>query len=73
MPSFYHLILLVLLFQILKYIPESAADTGAVNPNPIETLLANGLITFFINGSLDFNNGPRSIPRNPFHCIILDN
>ena len=38
-----------------------------VNPNGIKTHLANGLITFFINGSpvTVFNNGPRSLPRNP--------
>ena len=47
--------------------------TAAVKPNGIKTLLANGLITFFINGSPVFNNGPRSLPRNPPDCIILDN
>ena len=46
-------------------IPASAADATAVNPNGIKKLLANGLITFFINGNPDFNNGPRSLPRNP--------
>ena len=44
-------------------IPASAADATAVIPNGIKTLLANGLITFFINGSPVFNNGPRSLPR----------
>ena len=39
----------------------------------IKTLLANGLITFFINGSPVFNNGPRSLPRYPPDCTILDN
>ena len=34
-------------------------------------LLANGLITFFINGNPVFSNGPRSLPRNP-DCTILD-
>ena len=34
---------------------------------------SNGLIKFFINGSPVFNNGPRSLPRNPPDCIILDN
>ena len=32
-------------------IPASAADAAAVNPRGIKTLLANGLITFFINGN----------------------
>ena len=30
---------------------------AAVNPKGIETLLANGLITFFINGHPVFSNG----------------
>ena len=38
--------------QIYLQIPASAADAAAVNPNGIKTLLANGLITFFINFSL---------------------
>ena len=49
------------------------ANAAAVNPNETNTLLANSLITFFFNGSHVFNNGPRSIPRNPPDCIILDN
>ena len=53
-------------------IPASNADAAAVNPNGIKTLLANGLITFFINGIGLFNNGSRSLPGNP-DCIILDN
>ena len=50
----------------------SAADAAAVNPKGIKTLLANGLITFFISGNPVFSNGPRSLPRNPPDCIILD-
>ena len=46
-------------------IPALAADAAAVNPNGIKTLLANGLITFFINRNPVFNNGPRSLPKNP--------
>ena len=53
-------------------IPASAADAAAVNPNGIKTLLTNGLITVFINGNPAFSNGPRSLPRNPPDCIILD-
>ena len=40
--------------QILRFvlcIPASGADVTAVNPNGIKTLLADGLITFFINGN----------------------
>ena len=33
-----------------------AADAAVVNPNGIKTLLANGLITFFINGNPPFSN-----------------
>ena len=36
----------------------SAAAAAAVKPKGIKTLLANGLITFFINGNPVFNNGP---------------
>ena len=36
-------------------------------------LLTNGLITVFVNGNPAFSNGPRSLPRNPPDCIILDN
>ena len=57
---------------MLRCIPASTADAAVVS-NGIKTLSANGLITFFIHGSLVFNNGPRSLPRNPPHCIILDN
>ena len=46
-------------------IPASAADAAAVNPKGIKTLLANGLITFFINGNPVFSNGPSNLPRNP--------
>ena len=51
--------------QIFLCIPASAADTAAVNLEGIKTLLANGLITFFINGNPVFSNRPQSLPRNP--------
>ena len=38
----------------------------------IKTILANGLVTSFIDGSPVFNNDPRSLPRNPPGYIILD-
>ena len=60
-------------YTIFLCIPASAADAAAVNSKGIKTLLANGLIIFFINGSPVFSNGPRSLPRNPANCIILDN
>ena len=37
--------------KIFLCIPASAAYAAAVNPKGIETLLANGLVTFFISGS----------------------
>ena len=58
--------------QILRFflcISASTADAAVVNPKGIKTLLANGLITFFVNGSPVFNNGPSSLPRNPFFCF----
>ena len=58
--------------NIFLCIPASAADAAAVNSKGIKTLLANGLITFFINGNPVFSNGPRSLPRTPPYYIILD-
>ena len=52
-------------------IPGSAVDAAAVNPKGIKTLLANGLITFFISGNPVFSNGRINPPRNPPDCIIL--
>ena len=59
--------------KIFLCIPASAAVAAAVNLKGIKTLLANGLITFFINGNPVFSNGPRSLPRNPPDYMILDN
>ena len=36
------------------------------------TLLANGVVTFFINGKPIFVNGPRIVQRNPPDYMILD-
>ena len=44
-----------------------------VNPNRIKTLLANGLITFFIKGNPVFSNGPSNLLRNRPDWIIFDN
>ena len=59
---FLHLLLMVLQF-----------DGAAVNPKGIKMLLANGLITIFINDNPVFSNGPSNLPKNPPNCIILDN
>ena len=58
--------------KIFLSIPASAADVAAVNHKGIKTILANGLIIFFINANPVFSNGPRSLPRNPPDCIILE-
>ena len=58
-----------LILILFLCIPTSAPDAAAVNPKGIKTLLANGLITFFVEG----NPGPSNIPRNPPDCINFDN
>ena len=62
-----------LILRFFLCIPASAADAAAVNPKGIKTLLANGLIIFFISGNPVFSNVPKSLPRNPPDCILLDN
>ena len=59
--------------NIFLCIPASAADATAVNPKGINTLLADGLITFDIKGNPVFSNGPNNLPKNPLDRIILDN
>ena len=59
--------------NIFLCIPASAADAAAVNPKVINTLLANGVITFFINGYPVFIKGPSNLTKNPPDCIIFDN
>ena len=67
-------------FQIVKVVfPEPnislciPASAAAVNPKGIKTLVANGLIAFFINGNRVFNNnGPSNLPKNPPDWTILE-
>ena len=59
--------------NIFLCIPASAADAAAVNPKGIKTLLANDLITSFINCNPVFSNGPSNLLRNPPDWIIFDN
>ena len=59
--------------NIFLCISASAAGDAAVNPKGIKTLLANGLITFFINSNPVFSNGPSNLLRNPPDCVFLDN
>ena len=58
--------------NIFSCIPVSAA-AAAVNYKGTKPIFVNGLITYFIRGNLVFSNGPRSLPRKTFDCIILDN
>ena len=51
--------------KIFLCVTTSAAEAAAVNPKGTKTLLANGLITFFINGDPVFSNGPSNLLRNP--------
>ena len=55
------------------WIASYVADTAAINPNGIRTLLANGSSTFFNKGNPVFSNGPESLPRNPPDYPILCN
>ena len=59
--------------NIFLCIATSAADAAAVNAKGINKLLANGLVTFFINGNPVISNGSSNLPRNPPYCIIFDN
>ena len=54
-------------------IAAAVADTAAVDPNCIKTLLASDLSTFFMKGNPVFNNGPKSLPKNPPDYAILCN
>ena len=54
-------------------IAASVADAATVNPNGIKKLFANGLSTFRNKSKSLFSNGPRSLPRNPPDCTILEN
>ena len=58
--------------KIFLRISRSAAYAAAVNPSSINTLLANDMSSFFINGKPTLNNGARSLPRHQPDCIILD-
>ena len=57
--------------NIFLCIPASAAHAAAVNPKSINTLFANGLIIFFINGNPVFNKGENILPKKPQDWINL--
>ena len=54
--------------KIFLFFPSSATHAAAVNPNDIKTLLANGIITIFINVNPVFRNGAKILPKNPADC-----
>ena len=59
--------------KILFWKVASIADTAAVNPNGIETLLANFLSTFFSKREPVYSNGSKIILENSPDCPILCN
>ena len=59
--------------NIFLCIAAPAVDAAAANLKGIHTLLANGVITSFINGNPVFNKGPSNLPKVPPDCIIFDN
>ena len=56
--------------NIYLWIAASVAGSAAVNSNGINTLLANGLNTFSIEGDPVFNNSPKCLPRNPIFFLF---
>ena len=54
-----------------KKVAASTADAAVVNPNGIKTLLVSCVSTFLADGKPVFNNGPRSLARNPPDSMIL--
>lgn len=57
---------------ILFWITEFVAYTAAANHNGIKALSANGVRSFFINGTPNFINGRRKLPRTlPFWLITF--
>ena len=61
--------------QIVRFFYEflhPASDAAVVIPNGINTPFATSDSKFFINGKSTYDNGPRSLSKNPLDCIILD-
>ena len=59
-------------YPCIFLITESAAETATVNLKGVNTILPNGVNTFFINGNLVFIKGPRRLPRNAPNYFILN-
>ena len=59
--------------NISSWIAASVVDPAAVNPNSIDTLLANSLSPFPIKDNPVFDNGAKSLTRNtPDGPILCD-
>ena len=59
--------------NIFLWIAGSVSDAAAVNCNGMETLLINGLNTFFIRDKPVFSNGNNSLSRSLTGCANLCN
>ena len=55
----------ILSFYIISIVVPDPKIFLCILIKGIKVLLANGLITFFINGNPFFSNGPISLPINP--------
>ena len=55
----------------MLWISASATDVTDVNPNGIKPVLANSLITVFVNGKLTFVNCPRFLKICTFDKFII--
>ena len=58
--------------KMFFWIAAFFTDAASVNPNGIKTLLVNDSSKFFIKGKVMFCSGPRSLPKNPPDCTILE-
>ena len=58
--------------RIFLWVAASVVDT-AINSNGIKRLFANVLSTFPLNDNPVFNNGSKSLPKNPPDCTMLCN
>ena len=59
---------MILELLIFFRIAASLGNTAFVNRIGIKTVLANGLSTFFIDGSTAFSNGLKSLSRTYPFC-----
>ena len=58
---------------VFLWIAATISDAAAINPNVMETSLANDVTTFFIKGKPTFINESRTLPKNPHFLVISFN